>query len=80
MINLTQHTDIACPEGKKFSLSVRFLTVELIAEEWQVSKSTVYDWCKNPRELKQHAYTVGKHVRVDPEGYETWKIKKRLGD
>ena len=80
MTNLTQHTDIACPEGRNFPLSVPFLTVELIAEEWQVSRSTVYDWCKNPRELKRHAYKVGKHVRVDPEGYETWKIKKRLGD
>ena len=80
MLNPTLHTDIARSEGGNFPVSAPFLTVELIVEEWQVSKSTVYDWCKNPRELKQHVYKVGKHVRVDPEGYETWKQKKCRGD
>ena len=80
MLNPTQHTDIVRSRRGNFPDSAPFLTVEHIAEEWQVSKSTVYDWCKNPRELKQHAYKIGKHVRVDPEGYETWKLKKRRGE
>ena len=60
--------------------SPNMLTVEEIAEEWQVSKSTVYDWCKNPRELKQYAFKAGKSLRIDAEGYEIWKQKKWRGD
>jgi hypothetical protein len=80
MLNPAQHTEIARSKSGNFPDSAPFLTVEQIAEEWQVPKSTVYGWCQNPRELKPYAFKVGKHVRVDPDGHEIWKQKKWRGD